>query len=411
MADNTQLNTGTGGDTIRDKDRAGVKTQIVGLDLNPAGSEVLGTGDATNGLDVDVTRVQGTVTVSGTVTANLAAGTNNVGDVDVLTMPATAADGGVQPATTVVVSGNDGTNVQTLKTDVNGILQTGVNGTVAVTDNGGSLTVDGTVTVDSELTTADLDTGAGTDTRAVVGLALAASGGAVLAGSANPVPVSGTVTANAGTGTMAVSAASLPLPSGASTAAKQPALGTAGAASADVLTVQGVASMTALKVDGSAVTQPVSGTVTANAGTGTFATSLSTLPALVTGSALVGRVNVEPQTANGLTPSVTISAASTNATSVKASAGQLYSIFCSNTNAAVRFLKLYNKASAPTVGTDTPVLVFAIPGNTAGAGFSWSSDMGVAFGTGLAFALTTGVAHSDTAAVAANEIVVNLGYK
>jgi hypothetical protein len=72
--------------------------------------------------------------------------------------------------------------------------------------------------------------------------------------------VSGTVTANAGTGTFAVSAASLPLPSGASTAAKQPALGTAGSPSSDVLTVQGAPSMTALKVDGSAVTQPVSGT-------------------------------------------------------------------------------------------------------------------------------------------------------
>ena len=67
--------------------------------------------------------------------------------------------------------------------------------------------------------------------------------------------------------TVPISAASLPLPSGASTAAKQPALGTAGSASADVLTVQGIASMTALKVDGSAVTQPISGTVTANAGT------------------------------------------------------------------------------------------------------------------------------------------------
>jgi hypothetical protein len=54
------------------------------------------------------------------------------------------------------------------------------------------------------------------------------------------------------------------LPTGASTSAKQPALGTAGSASTDVLTVQGIASMTALKVDGSAVTQPVSGTVTAN---------------------------------------------------------------------------------------------------------------------------------------------------
>jgi hypothetical protein len=72
--------------------------------------------------------------------------------------------------------------------------------------------------------------------------------------------VSGTVTANAGTGTFAVSAASLPLPSGAATSAKQPALGTAGTPSSDVLTVQGATSMTALKVDGSAVTQPVSGT-------------------------------------------------------------------------------------------------------------------------------------------------------
>lgn len=50
------------------------------------------------------------------------------------------------------------------------------------------------------------------------------------------------------------------LPSGAATAAKQPALGTAGTASADVLTVQGKAAMTPLLVDGSATTQPVSGT-------------------------------------------------------------------------------------------------------------------------------------------------------
>lgn len=58
--------------------------------------------------------------------------------------------------------------------------------------------------------------------------------------------------------TLPVSAVSLPLPAGAATAAKQPALGVAGTASTDVLTVQGIASMTALKVDNSAVTQPVS---------------------------------------------------------------------------------------------------------------------------------------------------------
>lgn len=54
--------------------------------------------------------------------------------------------------------------------------------------------------------------------------------------------------------TSPVSVSSLPLPTGASTAAKQPALGTAGTASTDVITVQGIASATP---------QPVSGTLTA----------------------------------------------------------------------------------------------------------------------------------------------------
>jgi hypothetical protein len=43
MSDNTQIGSGTG-DTIRDKDRSGVKTQIFGLDLNIAGSETLMAG-------------------------------------------------------------------------------------------------------------------------------------------------------------------------------------------------------------------------------------------------------------------------------------------------------------------------------------------------------------------------------
>lgn len=117
-------------------------------------------------------------------------------------------------------------------------------------------------------------------------------------------------------------------------------------------------------------------------------------------------------TGNGATPFKLNSAASTNATSVKASAGQVYMITASNINAAVRYLKFYNKASAPTVGTDTPVLVFAIPGNTAGAGTNIPVPAaGLAFSTGIAFALTTGAADSDAGAVAANDIIVNLGYK
>lgn len=114
----------------------------------------------------------------------------------------------------------------------------------------------------------------------------------------------------------------------------------------------------------------------------------------------------------GLTPYTLISAASTNATGLKASAGVLGMCVVTNVNAAVRYLKLYNKASAPTVGTDTPVQVYAIPGSTTGGGIAVPiPDRGLAFSTGIAFAMTTGVAHTDTNGVAANEIVINLGYR
>jgi hypothetical protein len=118
-----------------------------------------------------------------------------------------------------------------------------------------------------------------------------------------------------------------------------------------------------------------------------------------------------PAASGGLTASKLISAASTNATSVKASAGQLYNVQAFNTNAAARFLKIYNKASAPTVGTDTPVAVYLLPGASAGAGCVIEISNGLALGSGLAFALTTGIADSDTGAVGANEVVVNLQYK
>lgn len=112
----------------------------------------------------------------------------------------------------------------------------------------------------------------------------------------------------------------------------------------------------------------------------------------------------------GLSALKKISAASTNATSVKATAGQLYWLHVVNLNAAARYLKLYNKTSSPTVGTDTPIHTFAIPGNTAGAGFALNFAVPITFSSGIALAITTGVADSDTGAVAANEIIVNGGY-
>lgn len=113
-------------------------------------------------------------------------------------------------------------------------------------------------------------------------------------------------------------------------------------------------------------------------------------------------------TAGGLTTSHTISAASTNATSVKGTPGQVYGIVVNNINAAVRYLKLYNKASAPTVGTDVPVMTIAIPPAQV---VTIQNAMGISFPLGIAFALTTGLPVADTGAVAVSEHAVNLLYK
>lgn len=122
-------------------------------------------------------------------------------------------------------------------------------------------------------------------------------------------------------------------------------------------------------------------------------------------------VQNEAVTSGGATPYHLVSAASTNATSLKASAGQVYMITAFNTNASIRYLKLFNKASAPTLGTDTPVAVFGIPGNTTGAGNNVPiPSVGLNFSTGIAFAITGGIADTDATAISANDVVISIGY-
>ena len=118
-----------------------------------------------------------------------------------------------------------------------------------------------------------------------------------------------------GTGTFATQAAqsgtwninnvsgTVSLPTGAATSAKQPALGTAGTASTDVLSVQGIASMTALKVDGSGTTQPVSGTITANAGTGNLGANITQISgsAVATAASGIIKTGVTDGSGNAIT--------------------------------------------------------------------------------------------------------------
>jgi len=355
------------------------------------------------------------------------------------------------------------------------------------------------------------------------------------AGALNTIVDSGSLTCNAGTNLNT---------SALATVAKQPALGTAGAAAADVISVQGIASMTPLLVNGSAVTQPVSiagnqsvnisqmngvattmdngvsgtgvqrvtlasnstgvvglstganviGALTANqsvnqtqvngvavstgngvTGTGTQRVSIASdstgTVVLATGAATIGALSANqsvnqtqvngvavlagngvagtgaqrvtiasdntaftvnaaqsgtwtvqpgntanttpwlvsaiPTTAGGLTTYHLISAATTNATVVKASAGQLYGWYLYNSNAAARKLAFHNTAATPTAGASIFFTV-TIP---AGAGANVEFTNGIPFSAGIAITTVTGLADADSAAVALNDLNINLFYR
>lgn len=102
-----------------------------------------------------------------------------------------------------------------------------------------------------------------------------------------------------------------------------------------------------------------------------------------------------------------ISAATTNATSVKTSAGSVISIVVTNSSAAIKYFKLYNKSSAPTVGTDTPILTLGVG---AGQTVSYIPPVYSRLATGIAYALTGGIAVADTTAVALNDLSVHISY-
>lgn len=101
-------------------------------------------------------------------------------------------------------------------------------------------------------------------------------------------------------------------------------------------------------------------------------------------------------------------AASTNGTSAKASAGRLGPISAKNNAAYDIFLKFYNKASAPTVGSDTPVWTQVLPALTASI---IDMPQGLYFSTGIAYALTKLVADADTTVLVAADITaLNVSY-
>jgi hypothetical protein len=103
-----------------------------------------------------------------------------------------------------------------------------------------------------------------------------------------------------------------------------------------------------------------------------------------------------------------ISAASTNATSVKAVQGSIGTCVLTNTSLTFKYVKFFNLGVAPTVGTSTPVIQFPIaPNSTLDVSMSFA---GLRLNSGISYAITGGSALLDNTAVGAGEVLVNLTY-
>ena len=106
------------------------------------------------------------------------------------------------------------------------------------------------------------------------------------------------------------------------------------------------------------------------------------------------------------------SANSTNATSVKASSGAVFNMIIHNTHSgggsgsAIAF-RLYDKATAPVVGTDVPMIVIHVQSNDSKE-INFTS--GITFVNGIAYSITDGSSLMDATAVDADGVQVYIGY-
>ena len=97
---------------------------------------------------------------------------------------------------------------------------------------------------------------------------------------------------------------------------------------------------------------------------------------------------------------------STTGQIVKASKGYVHEMFVSNNAASARFLKFYDKATAPT-NSDTPIRTYELQAN---ASYFMNIELGVSFLSGISIRASTGVADNDNTAPSANDVIVNIGY-
>jgi len=111
------------------------------------------------------------------------------------------------------------------------------------------------------------------------------------------------------------------------------------------------------------------------------------------------------------TPYFVNSAASTNGALILTGTSGLQAFYATNEGATPAYVKLYNKATAPTVGTDVPEMIIPVPAAASGVPGVATLPMGFhgfRFALGLGIAITGAAIHTDTTAVAAGQVKVKL---
>lgn len=139
-------------------------------------------------------------------------------------------------------------------------------------------------------------------------------------------------------------------------------------------------------------TVTVSGTVTANIGTG----------AIAAGTNAIGDVGIQYRaSATGAgTPTIINSPATPAVQTIKGGAGRLLGVVLNNTNVAARFFKVFN-ALAPTLGSTAAILDIPLPQNQP---VVITFEGGIAFGTAITCAVTGGRGATNNSAITVDDV-------
>ena len=131
--------------------------------------------------------------------------------------------------------------------------------------------------------------------------------------------------------------------------------------------------------------------------------------ALAAGTNAIGDVGIQyrANATGAATIKHIVSAATTNATNTKASAGRVVGWSFVNTTASFQYVKLHNTAGTPTAGAAV-VMTISIPPNSVNN--MPVAGGGIGFATGIGYTIVTGSADADTTATTAGAVVGDLFY-